>query len=85
MKKSSLFFSVGNDFYKDKLELLKKELENGQRVDVSVACIGHTRNNMTQEAYRQALVDYYGDKLEVQYNDGVCSYSYTYELKEKDL
>lgn len=81
MKKNSLFFSVDNDFYNDKFEALKKELDNGHRVEVSVDCIGHTRNNMTQEAYRQALIDYYGDKLEVQYNDGVCSYSYTYELK----
>lgn len=81
MEKKTICFDVGNDFYQDKLEELKQELEKGCSVNVYVDCIGHSRNNYTQEAYKDALVKHYGNKLQVQYNSGVCSYDYTYELK----
>lgn len=83
MKKERKYFSVGNYFDKPTLKEVIKELEKGQRIEIGVDCIGHTRNNMVQEAFREALVDYYKDRskmLVTEYNEGAYSYSYTYEL-----
>ena len=79
MKKE--WVNCGNDFYDNKFKLVCEKLEEGFQVDVYIDCIGHTRNNMTQEAYKKALVEKYGDNLEVIYHNGVCSYSYSYKLK----
>ena len=73
--------NCGNSFYEDKFEKVCEELEKGELVDIYIDCIGHTRNNMTQEVYKKALVTKYGDKLEVIFHEGVCSYSYSYKLK----
>lgn len=73
--------NCGNSFYNNKFNLVCEELENGFEVSVYIDCIGHTRNNMGQEAYKKALIEKYGDRLEVIYHDGVCSYSYSYKLK----
>ena len=75
------FICVGNDYYKDSFEKLCKELEAGELIHVGVDCIGHTRNNYTQEAYREKLEEKYGEFLEVHHSSGVCSYSYYYKLK----
>lgn len=83
MKKGSKYFSVGNYFDKPTLKEVIKELEKGQRIEIGVDCIGHTRNNMVQEEFKEALIDYYKDRIKmlvVEYNPGVCSYSYIYEL-----
>lgn len=71
-----------NYFNEESLKEMIKELDSGNEIDVYISCIGHTRNNMTQEAYKKALKEHYGDRLEVFYNDGVCSYSYSYKLKQ---
>ena len=74
--------NCGNSFYEQKFNLVCEELEKGFETSVYIDCIGHTRNNMGQEAYKKALVEKYGDKLEVIYHDGICSYSYSYKLKQ---
>lgn len=73
--------NCGNSFYEDRFNLVCEGLENGFEVSVYIDCIGHTRNNMSQESYKQHLLEKYGDRLEVIYHDGVCSYSYSYKLK----
>ena len=73
--------NCGKSFYEIFFKTVCEELENGFEVSVYIDCIGHTRNNMGQEAYKAALVEKYGDKLEVIYHDGICSYSYSYKLK----
>ncbi len=74
------FFSVGNYFNMEKFDGLCKLLEEGLTVEPGVNCIGHTRNNMVQEDYKEALEKKYGDKLNAKYRGGVCSYGYTYSL-----
>lgn len=59
-----------------------QELEKGQRIEVYIDCIGHTRNNYEQESYRKLLQDKYGDKLETELSGGTYSYSYIYQLKQ---
>lgn len=75
------WFNCGNDFYDSKFNFMCEILEQGEEVHTSIDCIGHTRNNMTQEHYKQKLIEKYGDRIEVIYHDGVCSYSYSYKLK----
>lgn len=78
--KEAKFFSVGNDFRKERFDAVCAELDRGETVRVSVDCIGHSRNNDVQEDYREALVAKYGERLTVKENVGVCRYSYTYSL-----
>lgn len=74
---------VANDFYNDKLQLLINALDESNKVAPMVDCIGHTRNNMTQEAYKKALIEHYGNKLNVRIDEGWCSYGYVYKLEGK--
>ena len=80
--KEQTYVSGSNYFNQNSLDQMKELLEKGKAIQVGIACIGHTRNNSEQEAYKEALTNLYGDRLEVKYNDGVCSYSYSYQLKE---
>lgn len=80
MKKEAKFINCGNDFYQEYFEEVCTELEKGERVHVYIDCIGHTRNNMSQDAYRDALIKHFGDRLNIEFEEGVCSYSYTYNL-----
>lgn len=72
-----------NYFNKDSFNEMCQELEKGEEIEVYIDCIGHTRNNMEQESYKESLVEKYGSQLDVAYHDGVCSYSYSYKLKNK--
>lgn len=81
MKEQSVYVSGSNYFNNDDLSKMIKILDEGKTISVSIDCIGHTRNNMEQEHYKEALTEHYGDKLEVMLKDGVCSYSYDYKLK----
>lgn len=81
MEKAKLI-DCWNDFYKERFDEVCKELEQGERVKVYIDCIGHTRNNMAQEAYKRALVKKYGERLIVKISEGACSYSYSYSLTE---
>ena len=82
MKEQSVYVSGSNYFNKDDLNKMISLLNEGKEIQVGIACIGHTRNNMEQEAYKKALQEYYGDKLEIKCSEGVCSYSYEYKLVE---
>ncbi len=76
-----MLVNCGNDYYTEYFDEVCNHLESGETVQVYINCIGHTRNNYTQEAYKQALVKKYGDRLEVKCSNGVCSYHYEYKLK----
>lgn len=56
-------------------------LERAETINMYIDCIGHTRNNDEQEAYKRALTEKYRDRLSVEKNDGGYSYSYSYRLK----
>lgn len=56
-------------------------LEQGETVSVYIDCIGFTRNNNEQEAYKEALTKKYGDRIQAERFDGGFSYSYSYQLK----
>lgn len=79
-----IYVSGSNYFNEEDLNKMIELLEQGETIRVGIDCIGHTRNNMEQENYKRALIERYGDRLEVIYNDGVCSYSYEYSLKKED-
>lgn len=76
------FISGKNYFNNDSLKEMIKELDCGNEIEVYISCIGHTRNNMTQEDYKKALKQHYGDKLEITYQGGCNCYSYSYKLNE---
>lgn len=59
-----------------------KVLERGEMVELYIDCIGHTRNNNEQEAYKEALKEKYGDRLKVVKMNGAYSYNYMYELEK---
>ena len=80
MKKARLV-NCGNDFYTKHFDELCEALEKGERVEVYIDCIGHTRNNMGQTAYKRALTEKYGDRLIVTTHEGAYCYSYDYQLE----
>ena len=75
------YVSVGNSFDKKKFDEICGLLRRGMCIEPMVSCIGHTLNNMIQNEYRSKLEEEFGDNLDVAYNEGVCSYSYSYKLK----
>ena len=85
MKEQSIFVSGSNHFNERDFNKMIELLEQGKQIHIGIDCIGHTKNNMEQEIYKRNLIEHYGDKLEVIYNDGWCSYSYEYKLKEEEL
>lgn len=72
----------GNYFSEMKLNKICYFLEEGHEVEILINCIGHTRNNMCQDAYRDALTKKFGENLVIKKDEGYCSYSYRYRLKE---
>ena len=71
----------GNYFHEKAFNEICEALEQGETVEVYIDCIGHTRNNNEQEAYKEALFKKYQDRLKVEKDGGGYSYSYSYELK----
>ena len=71
----------GNYFHEKAFNEICEALEKGEAVEVYIDCIGHTRNNNEQEAYKEALTEKYGSRLKFEQSAGGYSYSYTYELK----
>ena len=74
--------NCANDFYESRFNEVCEALEQGETVGVYIDCIGHTRNNMAQEVYKEHLQKKYGDKLTIERSSGAYSYSYTYTLKK---
>ena len=71
----------GQNYFNEKsLAEICEVLEQGQAVKVYIDCIGHTRNNDEQEAYKEALCNKYGDKLQVSAENGGYSFAYVYKL-----
>ena len=71
----------GNYFHAKAFNEICEALEHMETVQVYIDCIGHTRNNNEQEAYKEALEEKYADRLQVEKSDGAYSYGYTYKLK----
>lgn len=69
-----------NYFNEQNFNEMCEALERGEQFSVYIDCIGHTRNNMEQEAYREAFEKKYGPKLEVLYEGPDHCYSYSYKL-----
>lgn len=80
--KERTYVSGSSSFNNESLEQMKSLLKQGKEIYVGIACLGHTKNNMEQEAYKQALTEYFGDNLIAELSNGLCSYSYSYHLKE---
>ena len=80
MKRAKLV-NCRNYFNQKSFDEVCNELEKGEKVQVYIDVIGHTRNNMEQEIYREELEKKYGDRLIVEQSSGWCSYYYMYELK----
>ena len=70
--------NCANGFYETLFNEVCKALEQDETVEVYIDCIGHTCNNMAQEAYKQALTNKYGDRLTVECSHDSYSYQYTY-------
>lgn len=76
-----MFINGGNYYHEKAFNEICEALEKGEAVRVGIDCIGHTRNNNEQEAYKEALTEKYGDRLQITTQNGGYSYSYSYELK----
>ena len=63
-----------NDIGKQRL---KEALEAGETVHIYIDCIGHTRAYWEEKWYREWLVEFYGDKLEI----GHCYLGDTFKLR----
>lgn len=72
--------NCGNDFYEQFFDKVCKELEDGLSVKVYVDCIGHTRNNIVQEIYKEKLTEKYGAAIKINCDEGGYSYFYIYQL-----
>ena len=76
-------FVDGKNYFNEKsFNEICEALEHGKTVQVGIDCIGHTRNNNEQEAYKEALTERYGNGLWVECSKGAVSYSYSYKLKD---
>lgn len=73
--------NVANDFYEDRYEELKKELEDVRIVSIYVDCIGHTRARWVEQLYADKLKQEYGDRLVIKGTPG--EYGTTYALKSE--
>lgn len=81
MEEQSIYVSGSNYFNNEDLNNMIKLLDERKTIEVGISCIGHTRNNMEQEHYKNALEEHYGNELEVMLDEGAYSYSYKYRLK----
>ena len=77
----SKFIYGKNYFNETSFNEICEALERGETISVGIDCVGHTRNNNEQEAYKEALTEKYGNGLWIECNKGAVSYSYTYKLK----
>jgi hypothetical protein len=71
----------GNYFNSVSFDKACKALKQGDTIEMYIDVIGHTRNNIVQEEYEEALIKKYGDRLIVEKEQGSYSYSYSYRLK----
>lgn len=78
----SVFIDSKNYFNEQSFNEICEALEHGKTTLVGIDSIGYTRNNNEQEAYKEALLEKYGDKLKFKCNRGALSYSYEYKLKD---
>lgn len=79
--KKPILINCANDFYQKYFDQVCEALESGEKVEVYIDCIGHTRNNWAQDSYKKALVEKYGDRLTVATEHGAYCYHHIYELE----
>ena len=70
-----------NYFNKVSFQNACEALEQGNSIEMYIDVIGHTRNNIVQEEYEEALKEKYGSNLIIDKELGSYSYSYSYRLK----
>lgn len=73
-----------NYFNEENFNEMCEALESGEHISVYIDCIGFTRNNMEQDAYRKAFEKKYGQKLRVTWEGPDHCYSYSYKLVGED-
>ena len=71
----------GNYFNEVSFNKACEALEQGRTIEMYIDVIGHTRNNIVQEEYEEALIEKYGSRLSIEKETGSFSYSYSYRLK----
>ena len=81
MLQEPIWVSGSNGFNEKDFNKMVELLDSGNKIQVGISCIGHTRNNMEQENYKKAFEEHYGNRLEVSLDALVNTYSYTYYLK----
>lgn len=77
-----MLINGGNYFHEKAFNDICKALQKGEMVEVYIDCLGHTRNNIEQETYKEELLKKYQNNLMVERTDGTYSYSYSYRLKD---
>ena len=70
----------GNYFNEISFNDICEALERGDKVRIYIDCIGHLRNSIEQEAYRETLIQKYGSDLNIELSCGGYSYNYSYSL-----
>ena len=55
--------NVGNYYTEERFQVVKEALEQGNTVRIYVDCIGHSRTEMVESEFREALQGEYKDKL----------------------
>lgn len=73
---NNIVFVNGGRFYdKSRLQKIIKLLDMGYIVQIGISCIGHTRNVLESENYKEALLLHYGKKLKYDLYYGCYNYS----------
>ena len=55
----------GNYFTESRLQEMIEALESGNIITIYISCIGHTRAQREALEYRNALIERYGERLEI--------------------
>ena len=63
--KKPVFVDGGNEFDEKYLQQMVAELESGNTIAIYISCIGHSRTERVERAYKNKLIEKYGDKLYV--------------------
>lgn len=78
--KNAEIVNCENDYYSGCFYEICVRLEAGKTVHTYVDCVGHKRNNLVQEIYKERLKAKYGDGLVIDSSEGGLSFSYYYCL-----
>ena len=74
MTKEIIYISGGHFYDKSRLKKMIDLLDLGYAIRVGISCIGHTRNIIESENYKEALLLHYGKRLRFEMFYGCYSY-----------